>query len=270
MTDEKRMSEILQRHRAELMALDKSTLVAPRVSRARVVALSQTLVDGYQTIAPMLDDELSKARATERRGQAEGLEERALAFFAADLAQQESASSEPGRRAELAQHVAECDHYLFKWAWPMFGDDPELATALLDIQRGRGQQDCAEDVLRLVEMFRDHWAQASGQTPVTLEYLDRAEADATRLVTMLDADDLDGVRDLARRAYSAWYHDYRDIMALGRYLLRDRRGIETMFPGIAAERRSARRGPSSSNQPDEPASAGGEPVAPTEPPRPQQ
>ena len=132
--------------------------------------------------------------------------------------------------------MAGYDKYLLKWAWPLFGDDDRMAETLADIQRGRGVQDDAEDVIRLVQLFRARWDRADGQTPVTLEYLTRAETDATALITLLEAGTRDKQRELARRAFNAWRNDYRDIMLLGRYLLRDQDKAAEMFPGIRARR----------------------------------
>ncbi|MCG8424719.1 MAG: hypothetical protein MJE77_43065 [Proteobacteria bacterium] len=242
--DERRLSEILQRHQPELLALDPSILVFPRASRARVVAVTNTLIENFRPI--VLEDELSKVRAVQRRAQLGGLEERALAYYAADLARAESASDEQTRRAQLSERVADHDRYLFKWAQPLYGDDPELAAVLADIKRGRGLQDDAEDVLRLVGLYRTHWDRAAGQVPVTPQRLDQAEADATEMVTLLDASPLDKKRDLAWRAYTMWRKDYHDLMNLGRYLLCDTKGVESMFPSIGVGRTTGSRQPSSS------------------------
>ncbi|MCG8420628.1 MAG: hypothetical protein MJE77_22135 [Proteobacteria bacterium] len=243
MIDEKRLNEILERHRPKLLAMDSSTLVHPRTNRVRALALTSTLVENFRPIA--LEDELSAARARQSQNQLDGLEERALAYFAADLACEESGSGEQSRRSKLSTRAAEHNRYLLKWAWPLFGDERDRVILLSDIQHGTGFQDDAEDVLRLVELFRSLWQEAAGKTPVTLKFLDQAEANATELVTLLDAKANDKKRELAWRAYTAWSNDYSDLMKLGRYLLRHTRGVEDMFPGISRRRAAASRRQSS-------------------------
>jgi len=244
MNDERRMSEVLEQSREELLELPEDSLVRANVQRGEAVVLTRTTVASFAVIEPMLDDELSPARAARRRAQARGLTDRALAFFAADLAREENRNLSEDQVVELSERVAGHDKYLLKWAWPLFGDDDRMAETLADIQRGRGIQDDAEDVIRLVELFRARWDQADGQTPVTLEYLTRAETDATALITLLEAGTRDKQRELARRAFNAWRNDYRDIMLLGRYLLQDQDNAAEMFPGIRA-----RRNPPTRSQP---------------------
>lgn len=240
MNDEKRMSEVLERTRDELLGLPAESLGKANVLRGHAVVLTRTVVASFQTLEAMLEEEFSPSRAAELRARARGLGDRALAFFAADLAREERYNAEESQRVDLVERVAGYDRYLLKWAWPLFGDDDFLAGILADIQRGRGAQDDAEDVLRLVELFRASWELADGQTPVTLEYLTRAETDATELVTVLDADIRDEKRDLARRAFTAWRDDYREILFAGRYLLRDQDNASELFPGIRARQSAAR------------------------------
>jgi hypothetical protein len=78
-------------------------------------------------------------------------------------------------------------------------------------------------------------------TAITREYLDAAEADATRMVEFLSGKDSAQARDLAGRAFTAWARDYRELMALGRYLARHEPDATARFPGIHAERTSTRR-----------------------------
>ncbi|GAB4562896.1 MAG: hypothetical protein Tsb0020_11610 [Haliangiales bacterium] len=239
----KRISELLEQNRAALAALDDSILIRPNVHRARVVALTNTTLQSFARIEPSLDEELSPARAIERRQQAEQLESRALTYFAADLDREENATKQESRRAEIAARVTEHDRYLSKWAWPLFGDDPELNAVLVDIRAGRGVQDDAEDVVRLAQLYRSRWQQAAGKTPVTMDYLSTAEAEATELITLLD-EGVDAARDVAWRAFAYWRQAYQDLMNLGRYLTNNNEGSESQFPGISSARRSQQRTPS--------------------------
>ncbi len=246
----KRISELLEQNRAALAALDDSILIRPNVHRARVVALTNTTLQSFARIESSLDEELSPARAIERRQQAEQLESRALTYFAADLDREENATRQESRRAAIAARVAEHDRYLSKWAWPLFGDDPELNAVLVDIRSGRGVQDDAEDVVRLAQLYRSRWQQADGKTPVTMDYLSTAEAEATELITLLDEGGVDPARDLAWRAFTFWRQTYHALMNLGRYLTSDDESSEDLFPGIGNARRPAPRTPPT--PPDEP------------------
>ena len=239
--DERRMSEVLERSREELLGLPAESLGQANVQRSHAMVLTRTVLTNFQLIEPGLDDELSAGRAARVRVRARGLTDRVLAFFAADLAREQLEGTQQDLRIELGERVFGHDRYLLKWAWPLFGDDPVKSEILADIQRGRGVQDDAEDVIRLVGMFRTHWDQADGQTPVTRDYLTRAETDATELITLLEADSQDSKRDLARRAFTAWRDDYREIMFLGRYLLRGSSNVSELFPGIRPPRSTPAR-----------------------------
>ena len=247
--NEKRMSEVLESARAELAELPADTVVRANVQRTRAVALTRTLVSNFPQVEVLLDDELSPARAAQRRAQWLRLTDRALAFFAADLARETGGRARKDRFTELVELVARHDTYLLGWAWPLFGGDEKLADVLGDIRAGTGHQDSTEDVIRLVAMYRERWDQAEGKTPVTREYLAQAEADATEMVGLLDSAAGDGRRDLARRAYTAWRNDYHDLVSLARYLLQGSSDLEARFPGIATASRGASRGSDEVSEP---------------------
>lgn len=251
-----RLTAVLEKYRAELEAIPKQEFVNITISRERMLALTDRVVTNMREHEPTFEQEIAPARAAQRRAELKRLPERAQVFFAADLLS--AAVYTPAEEREwneLRTRVAEHDRVLFKWASPLFGDDAELKSVLDDIQAGTGHQDSAEDVVRLVVMFRDHWPEADGQTPITREYLDRAEIDATRMLDLLENKAGAEARDLARRAFTAWAHDYRELISLGRYLERSKPDVLTRFPGIHAERTRARR---PGDQPD-----GGDPAGDT-------
>jgi hypothetical protein len=242
------------------MAIPKDQFIAVTVSRERVQALTWHILTQISYWMPRLDQELAAERAQQRRDEQNRLGERAHAFYAADLLAEEAYAPAPGQeRQRLFERVAEHDRILLKWARPLFGDDPRRAEILDDIQRGTGYQDSADDVVRLVAMFRGNWAEAEGKTPITRDFLDSAEADATRMFGFLSDTDGAEARDLARRAFTAWARDYRELMALGRYLARDDKDVLLRFPGIHAERAGVRRG--SGEDAPEPAPGANSPAA---------
>lgn len=79
---------------------------------------------------------------------------RAWVYYGTDLRAEEIRSNKARKeRLKLAKTVAGHDR-LIGWAWPLFGSDPEDAETLRDISRGTGRRDDAEDVLRLVDLYR--------------------------------------------------------------------------------------------------------------------
>jgi hypothetical protein len=241
--DRPRLTAILDKYHAELMAIPRGQFIAMTVPRDRVLALTEHILASMSAYEPRLDQVFLPAYASELRNELGRLPERAQAFYAADLLAEEAYTpAEEQERRQVFERVAEHDRTLLKWARPLFGDHPGRAQILDDIQRGTGHQDSAEDVVRLVALFRGNWAEAEGQTPITGEHLDAAEADATRMLEFLSGKNAAEARDLVRRAFTAWAWDYREIMALGRYLARDEPDVAIRFPGIHAERTGVRRG----------------------------
>lgn len=180
-----------------------------------------------------IDAELASDRAKLRKQELAGIADRAWAFYAADLAATELDTDEAkAELAALAARVAKHDRELSKWARPLFGDEPGAAEVLDDIARGRGRRDDADDVLRLVKLFRKGWEQIEAKQLVSAETLDEAEADAKQLLDHLSTSASDPARDLAARAYSAWARDYQELKDLGRYIARADADAAARFPGI--------------------------------------
>lgn len=96
-----------------------------------------------------------------------------------------------------------------------------------------GRRDDAEDVLRLVALYRENWDQVKElQKAVTEARLEQAVADATKQLDNLRNGVPNPARRLAEAAYSLWYADYNALMQLGRCLTwRDGESLER-FPGI--------------------------------------
>jgi hypothetical protein len=70
------------------------------------------------------------------------------------------------------------------------------------------------------------------QHAVSKAYIDQAVADATRQLDVLTHGSHNPARRLADAAYSQWFHDYTQLMHLGRYLNRDEPDVVIRFPGV--------------------------------------
>ena len=218
----------------DIQALDPEHYIRRTVSRPRVLELTNILLMSWAPLIDAIDQELSPVLAMQRKLELGRLDTRAWTFYKADLAAEELfANVVRKQRRVLARAVAEHDRFLFKWATPLFGDDPEHAETLRDISRGTGARDDAEDVLRLVALFRSNWEQVEAlQQAVTRPYLDKAAADATRQLDVLRNGTSNPARKLADAAYSLWYRDYYELMHLGRYLCRGDLDAVSRFPGV--------------------------------------
>lgn len=256
-----KMNELFLAETPALLAMNPSTLVRPRVARERATQLTATLIREFKPLEPQLDAELSPARAAARRADFAAVHPNALIFYAADLAVEVPwTSDQKARRADLVKKAREHDEYLGGWAIPLFKKDEALRDQVADIVRGKGIRDDAEDTVRWVSLFRGAWNDVKGKTPVTIEDLDGAEADATELLGLLDGagDEAPGSpRDLRRRAYTRWLLSYKEIHDLGRYLLRADPAAAARFPGVSSE-----RGEAAAAEEPEPAAPAPPPVQP--------
>lgn len=232
--DRPRLTQILERFRAELEAIAREQLARINILRGRVIELTDIVCDNFARCEAIMDKVFVPAYAQERRAQRDLLPLRAQAFYAADLlADEEQGIYEEGERKQLFERVAEHDLTLLGWARPLFGRDAVLAKVLDDIERGKGYRDDADDVVRLVRVFWSNWAKAEGKTPVDAAYLKESEADATEALAILDKKNAQA-RVLARQAFTAWRTDYLEVVATGRYLLRNEPKVNELFPGIHA------------------------------------
>lgn len=230
------LNTLLQTATPELEALHPDRYVRRSVSRPRALELTNILLTSWAPLTDVLDMELSPLVAQQRKLELGRLSTRVWVFYKADLASEElHANTIRKQRRELARAVAEHDRFLFKWAMPVFGDDPEHAETLRDISRGTGARDDAEDVLRLADLYLGNWKQVEAlqlQHAVSKAYIDQAVADATRQLDVLTHGLQNPARRLADAAYSQWFHDYTQLMHLGRYLHRDEPDVVIRFPGV--------------------------------------
>jgi hypothetical protein len=228
------LDKLFQEARPELDAVDSAQFVHRVVLRARVVELTDITLRSWAPLVEQLDRLLMPHVAKQRKAELGQLHRRAWVFYAADLAAEElRADTSRLHLRALAKVVGEHDRFLFKWATPIFADHPVHGPTLRDISRGAGRRDDAEDVLRLVALFRDQWDAVKEQVPaVIVERLDQAAADATEQLAALAGSGASPLRKLADAAYTLWYRDYDEVIALGRYLSRREADARDRFPGV--------------------------------------
>lgn len=95
------------------------------------------------------------------------------------------------------------------------------AAALGRMRGGRSAQNVAFDVLRLVSLFRDHWAAIEGRLGTTQAELDQAEAAAHRLLVAAAVRAQPGMRAsalLRQRAFTHLYETYDDVRRMVSFL----------------------------------------------------
>jgi hypothetical protein len=228
---------LLEEAMPEIEALDRERLVRRLASRERVAQLSDVLLTSWAPMVHLIDEQLSPDIAEQRQAELKRLDTRAWVFYAADLAAEETHSNTARKqRDDLAKEVKRHDKFLFKWAVPFFGDDPGHAETLRDIARGHGRRDDAEDVLRLVSLYKSNpssWAPIKdGEQKLDEEYLKIAKANATKQLDYLRNAAANPARIVADAAYSLWFFDYDELMHLGRYLTRRQVDSLERFPGV--------------------------------------
>lgn len=255
--DRARATQLLDARRPALAAIPEAELARPRVSWEVVLELTGQLTRLFRAHVTGPGDLSEGAWQTVQSALGE-LEPAAVCFFAA---QSTIEAAEPtahlAKRRELQREVRAHDAFLTRWGRPAFEDHPTEGPAVAAIVGGTGTADDAEDTVAWVAMWRRH-PDVMARSPVTAEYLDRAEADATELLPLLAADETDSAaRDLARRAFTAWSRLFNRLTKVGRFLGPD----DLSWPGIATPRT---RTPSKDAVPDP--DSGGTPANPTPPP----
>jgi hypothetical protein len=228
--------------RDALMAIAQDALVVPRLDRERAQNLTEHVKKEFKPLLPEVDAGFKGERLTAVLGAYERLVRRSNVYYAAELAAETPWNPTQKKRSkELTAINRANDKYLFKWAWDLFEDNPDLLPELISIRAGRGKRDDAEDVVREVRLFRDRWEpdELANNCPVALERIDQAERDATEqleLLKLTEPDKTGSPGDLRKRAYTAWLEDYNLVIQTGRYLRYKEPGVEKRFPGAAPER----------------------------------
>jgi hypothetical protein len=251
----KRLNDLFNAAKRALLALPVDSLVQPRVSRDRAALLTTILKHEYSSLQPLLSVELSAERVAEREADLDSIGTHSLVYYAAELLLEGPwTSDQKARKAELASKVREHDRYLSRWAVAVFDTNADAKKIVASILRGRGRRDDADDTIQLGQLFRHHWDEVAGKTPVTTAHIEAAEADAAELLQILDAGKvapMGSPRDMRKRAYTVWHRAYSELFHLGRYLRRDDPEAAARILAITPERGSV-----DANEEPEPAAPG--------------
>lgn len=227
------VKELLEKAKPGLLAIPADQIVRRTITPDRVLSLTKVMHASWQELQDVLDQELHEHKAKLRKDQIASLRGFARVFYVAELiARDLTANTNKISADELAITVKRFDRQLYKWADPLFGDDPIKAATLRDIARGRGKRDDANDVLRLTKMFRDNWSSAKGKTEITEELLDQAEAAAQQQLELLSGELPNAAKDLSARAYTVWYQCYVQLRRLAFYLFGHLPDAAQRFPGL--------------------------------------
>jgi hypothetical protein len=233
---------LLAEDRANLLALPKQSLRSLRLDRERAQSLTDKVIKEFEPLLVEVHASYKDPKLASILKSYETLDRLSNVYYAAELAAETPWTPEQKKRSkELAIINRANDKYLFKWAWNLFEENPDLLPELISIRAGRGNRDDADDVVREVKLFRDRWEpdDLAHNCPVTLERLAQAELDATEQINLLkltEPDKTGSPGDLRWRAFTAWEKDYNHIIHTGRYLRYEEPGIEQRFPGAYPER----------------------------------
>lgn len=235
--DRKRATKLLAERREALTAIPPGKVLKPRVSCEQAIALT-TQILGIARTNVSAGGELSDEAWTNFTSELSDLEPSVLTYFAAqDVIEAGLPAESVTRRRELRAKVRAHDQLLSKWARAAFEDDPVEGPIVAALIPGSGVYDDAQDTVGWVAMWRRH-PEAREQSPITVAYLDEAEADATELLPLIKAEDTDTeARDLARRAYTAWATTFNHIAKVGTFLTSG----DVTWPGITAPKKPAPR-----------------------------
>lgn len=118
------------------------------------------------------------------RAKAAGLTTDLQTFYGAWLRLRNVEVASPADYKEITEALRLWDARLFPWAWAALHLNPLVKPILLDIRKGTGPRDDADDVNRLVLLILAHWASFGASLPFTREELVEAAALATRFLAM--------------------------------------------------------------------------------------
>lgn len=230
--DRARATALLDARRPALATIPEAELMRPRVSWEVALELTGNLTRLFRAYVTGPGD-LSDSAWQNVQSALSEVEPAAICYFAA---QNTIETAEPAnlvaRKRELQRQVREHDAFLTRWGRPAFEDHTKEAPSVAAILSGTGTADDAEDTVAWVAMWLRH-PDVMAKSPVTPQYLEQAEADATELLPLLAADETESAsRDLARRTFTAWSRLFNRLTKVGRFLGPD----DVSWPGIAAPR----------------------------------
>ena len=227
-------NQLFNKTQDDLLKIDPSTLLRPRISHERAEELTnillRSLAPRFQYIEANFKTEVIKMY----KHLQENLSNDSLVFYASTIALEDSDANE---LAKLVPVVAKHDKYLITWFRAVFQNDEDVLKIIDgDISPGHSHLDSSEDVLKLCQIGQTHKAMITKSTPITEAELEQAEADATRLFQLLgkkkDSKN-HNPKDLWYRAYTKWVTSYEKLRAVGLFISSHEPDAHKLFPAIS-------------------------------------
>ncbi|MEO1266553.1 MAG: hypothetical protein AAFX99_00550 [Myxococcota bacterium] len=214
---------ILDNRIQTLWAMANSDVIPARINRRQAWAMTQHVLGEFETLQTraVWKKEYAPDRVAVIEDALSQVQDDAMALAMAELRRESAqATTQMPPVEELQRKVRKYDSKLMVWALALSDDDEGNDEAIIaDIRSGRGSRDDAEDVIRLATLLRPKVAQITGQSALTQEQLAAAEADATTLLSSLNAAKASKERtpqDLVNRAYTVWHRHYMILIRTGR------------------------------------------------------
>ncbi len=163
----------------------------------------------------------------------ENLQERVLALLYAEILWQHARALKISKseKADVAtarlvrQELLAAADYLWR-------HDERIKKLLKLIREGSGLQDLADDLSRLVVLFRQSWEQIESQSQITLEDLEQASQHAERVLsTALLKEQQVALQD-RNRAYTLFHLAYQSLCAAGRFLYHREKQPALFYPAL--------------------------------------
>lgn len=176
-----------------LVQARRAALLADGVPERRPLVLPHDAMDQIKTLLTPAEVWLAPGGPAEAvyrpeyladlRTKTAGLKADGQTFYGAWLRLRNVEAPGPGDYQQITEALRAWDARLFPWAWAAFHHLPALRPLLIDIRRGHGPRDDADDVLRLVLLILTHWANPA-TLPFPREELEAAATLATRYLEL--------------------------------------------------------------------------------------
>ncbi|MCK6511345.1 hypothetical protein L6R29_15400 [Myxococcota bacterium] len=164
------------------------------------------------------------------------LETRALAFWHAEIVWRRFLKGTPFPNLDtFLKEMLDLRAEILKATLYLWEDHPTLAPLVADIQKGRGREDAADDLVRLADLWKNHWKEAEGRSKITLDMIQRAANDGARFLAHLDKQptptQLQQAALLRQKAWSFLDQALTEVVDTGRYLFRKQDPL-TRYPSL--------------------------------------
>ncbi|MEM1007444.1 MAG: hypothetical protein AAGJ35_00435 [Myxococcota bacterium] len=247
------LQEIFEAHKAMLLSIVEEEIKKPFIVRERALELTHHLREAFAPLLPKLEEEFSPKRVSEIETAYEQLVVYLFLFYAASMtAEKPWTEQNKADFQRLIRQVRDNDIRYMKWSRALFHGDKEKNELLDQIQRGRGYQDDAEDVIALTQLL------LSSNLPFPNGFIEEkelrtAEADARRCLWLLTGQDNNKApkgspHDLWHRAYTLWAQTYNALARVGHLLTKDPKEAAQRFPRIHPAKKNAPSAKETDNQ----------------------